>query len=274
MTERYPLSLNAVNVVCFKIDWDESALKVLLIKRNITPQKNKWSLPGGFVNVDETLEDAALRKFVEETGIAPSYLSQVRTYSDSKRDIRDVGKYKVRVVTTSFIGVYTFDKDPVLTEESSDYEWFKIPRKYIQRSIPALAFDHEQILTDASNRLRRNLEFSGLATRFLPDYFTLGQIQDVYETIWEVELDPANFRDKLTNVDGWIREVKNPPEDLKVRRGKPPTWYKEYDVPQFERMISNPDGAVIREKESEYQKNLDNLTSEIPIIDLEISEDI
>jgi 8-oxo-dGTP diphosphatase len=75
-----------------------------------------------------------------------------------------------------------------------------------------MAFDHYQILTDASNRLRRDLEFSGLATRFLPDYFTLGQIQDVYETIWEVELDPANFRDKLTNVDGWIREVKNPPQ--------------------------------------------------------------
>ena len=147
MTERYPLSLNAVNVVCFKIDWDERALKVLLIKRNITPQKNKWSLPGGFVNVDETVEDAALRKFVEETGIAPSYLSQVRTYSQSKRDIREVGKDKVRVVTTSFIGVYTFDKDPVLTEDSSDYEWFKIPRKYIQRSIPTLAFDHDQILT-------------------------------------------------------------------------------------------------------------------------------
>ena len=69
MAERYPLSLNAVNVVCFKIDWDERALKVLLIKRNITPQKNKWSLPGGFVNIDETVEDAALRKFVEETGI-------------------------------------------------------------------------------------------------------------------------------------------------------------------------------------------------------------
>jgi 8-oxo-dGTP diphosphatase len=105
-------------------------------------------------------------------------------------------------------------KTPVLTEESSDYAWFKIPRKYIQHSIPELAFDHYQILTDASNRLRRDLEFSGLATRFLPDYFTLGQIQDVYETIWEVELDPANFRDKLTNVDGWIREVKNPPRDL------------------------------------------------------------
>ena len=272
MTNRYPLSLNAVNVVCFKIDWEESALKVLLIKRNITPQKNKWSLPGGFVNVDENIEDAALRKFVEETGIAPAYLSQVRTYSDVKRDKREIGKDKVRVITTSFIGIYTFDKDPVLTEESSDYAWFKIPRKYIQHSIPELAFDHYQILTDASNRLRRDLEFSGLATRFLPDYFTLGQIQDVYETIWEVELDPANFRDKLTNVDGWIREVKNPLKDLEARRGKPPTWYKEHNIPHFERMISNPDGAVIREKESQYQKNLDDMTSEIPIIDLEIKE--
>jgi len=269
MKERYPESLNAVNVVCFKIDWDTSALKVLLIKRNISPQKNKWSLPGGFVNADENLEDAALRKFVEETGIAPSYLSQVRTYSDTSRDKRVVGKNKLRVITTSFIGIYISDKDPVLTEESSDYDWFKIPRKYIQRSVPPLAFDHDQILLDASNRLRRNLEFSGLATRFLPDYFTLGQIQDVYEIIWEVELDPANFRDKLTNVDGWIREVKNPPEGLEARRGKPPTWYKEHDIPQFERMISNPDGAVIRERESEYEKNLDNLTSEIPIINIE-----
>ena len=69
-----------------------------------------------------------------------------------------------------------------------------------------------------------------------------------------------------TNVEGWIKEVKNPPKEIDNRRGKPPTWYKEQDVPQFERMISNPDGAVIRERESEYQKNLDNLTEEIPII--------
>ena len=67
--------------------------------------------------------------------------------------------------------------------------------------------------------------------------------------------------------------MKNPPEDLKARRGKPPTWYKEYDVPQFERMIANPDGAVIREKESEYQKNLDNMTSEIPVINIKLPTD-
>ena len=100
----------------------------------------------------------------------------------------------------------------------------------------------------------------------------MGEIQDVYETIWEVELDPANFRDKLTNTDGWIKEVKKPPEELEPRRGKPPTWYKEQDIPQFERIISNPNGGVLREKESEYQKDLDNITTEIPVVKLDETE--
>ena len=154
-----------------------------------------------------------------------------------------------------------------LDEESEDIRWFKIPRRYFSRYIPEdMAFDHHDMLLEASNRLRISLEYSGLATRFLPEYFTLGQIQDIYEIIWEVELDPANFREKLTNVEGWIKESKAGPKDVEPRRGKPPTWYKEHDIPQFDRMITNPNGAVIREKESEYQKNLDNLTGEIPII--------
>ncbi len=128
-----------------------------------------------------------------------------------------------------------------------------------------MAFDHHDMLLEASNRLRISLEYSGLATRFLPEYFTLGQIQDIYEIIWEVELDAANFRDKLTNVEGWIKESAGP-KDAEPRRGKPPTWYKENYVPFFERMITNPNGSIIREKESEYQKNLDDLTGEIPVI--------
>ena len=272
MGERFPLSLSAVNVVCFKLDWDMKTLNVLLIKRNISPHNNKWSLPGGFIQGDETLEEAAIRIFAKETGIAPKYINQFRSYSDTSRDKRLVNNEKIRVITTSFIAIYTSTDEPILTHESLDYDWFKVPRRYVQRSIPPLAFDHDQILLDASNRLRINLEYQGLATRFLSDYFTLGEIQDVYEIIWEVELDPANFRDKLTNIDGWIKEVKNPPEELEPRRGKPPTWYKEQDIPQFERIISNPNGAVLREKELEYQKDLDNITTEIPIIDIEIKE--
>ena len=269
-SERYPISLNAVNVVCFKIDWDERMLNVLLVKRSINPHKNKWSLPGGFVQNDETLEDAARRIFIKETGIAPSYLSQFRTYSSTKRDKR-LTQYnkdeKTRVITTAFTAIYTSNEELQLDDESEDIQWFKIPRRYLTRYIPEkMAFDHYDMLLDASNRLRISLEYSGLATRFLPEHFTLGQIQDIYEIIWEVELDPANFREKLTNVEGWIKESKTGPKDYEPRRGKPPTWYKEHDIPQFDRMITNPNGAVIREKESEYQKNLDNLTGEIPVL--------
>lgn len=269
-SERFPISLNAVNVVCFKIDWHERMLNVLLVKRSISPHKNKWSLPGGFVQIDETIEEAAKRIFVHETGITPNYLNQFRTYSNTRRDIRtiDVSKgEKSRVITTSFTAIYTDNETLKLHEESEDIRWFKIPRKYLSRYIPEeMAFDHYDILLDSSNRLRISLEYSGLATRFLPETFTLGQIQDVYEIIWEVELDPANFREKLTNVEGWIKETKSEPKYSEPRRGKPPTWYKEQDIPQFERMISNPNGAVIREKESEYQRNLDSLTGEVPVV--------
>ena len=268
-SERYPISLSAVNIVCFKIDWRDRMLNVLLVKRSIAPHKNKWSLPGGFVQVDETIEEAAKRIFIQETGLTPNYLSQFRTYSNTKRDRRVINEKsaeKARVITTSFTAIYTDDEKPRLHDESEDIRWFKIPRRYVSRYIPEeMAFDHYDILMDSSNRLRISLEYSGLATRFLPEYFTLGQIQDIYEIIWEVELDPANFREKLTNVDGWIKETKSEPKDVEPRRGKPPTWYKEHDIPQFDRMISNPNGAVIREKESEYQKNLDNLTGEIPV---------
>ena len=270
MSERFPISLNAVNIVCFKIDLEEKMLNVLLLKRSISPQKNKWSLPGGFVQGDETLEEAARRIFVTETGILPSYLNQFRSYSDTRRDVRVINQrseQKARVITTAFTAIYTRDEELQRDDESEDIQWFKMPRKYLSRYIPEdMAFDHHDMLLEASNRLRISLEYSGLATRFLPEYFTLGQIQDIYEIIWEVELDPANFREKLTNVEGWIKESKSGPKDAEPRRGKPPTWYKEHDIPQFDRMITNPNGAVIREKESEYQKNLDNLTGEIPVI--------
>jgi len=269
-SERFPISLSAVNIVCFKIDWHESMLNVLLVKRSISPHKNKWSLPGGFVQVDESIEEAAKRIFIQETGLTPNYLSQFRTYSDTKRDKRLINEKsddKARVITTAFTAIYTDNEKPYLHDESEDIRWFKVPRRYVSRYIPEdMAFDHYEILMDSVNRLRISLEYSGLATRFLPEHFTLGQLQDIYEIIWEVELDAANFREKLTNVEGWIKESKAGPKDVEPRRGKPPTWYKEHDIPQFDRMITNPNGAVIREKESEYQKNLDNLTGEIPVI--------
>ena len=120
VSERFPVSLNAVNIVCFKIDWEERMLNVLLLKRSIVPQKNKWSLPGGFVQGDETLEEAARKIFVNETGISPAYLNQFRTYSDTKRDRRIINhrtEQKARVITTTFTAIYTSDEELQLDEE-------------------------------------------------------------------------------------------------------------------------------------------------------------
>ena len=123
-------------------------------------------------------------------------------------------------------------------------------------------------MPDVATTLNPALVIPGtnLSRYFLSEFFTLGQIQDVYEVLWEVKLDPANFREKLTNVDGWIREVKKVPENVKSRRGKPPTWYKEESLTNFERMISNPEGEKIREKEVEYQRVVDKNTTEIPVV--------
>ncbi len=268
MPNQYPPSLNAVDIVCFAIDWKDKALKVLLLKRDVSPQKGKWALPGGFVNKNETIEEAAIRKMVEETGIRPNYMNQLRTYSDLKRDARkqdEKDKEPIRVITTAFTAVFIEPMEPVSTEHSTEIGWFKIPRRYASKHIPSLAFDHSKILEDAANKIRVDLEYSGLAIRFLQEWFTLGQIQEVYEIIWEVELDPANFRDKITNIDGWIKETK-PPTSEEPRRGKPPTWYRENDLSYFERMIPNPKGEVLREKESEYPKSLDNMTEEFPAV--------
>ena len=100
-----------------------------------------------------------------------------------------------------FYCYYTRDEELQRDDESEDIQWFKMPRKYLSRYIPEdMAFDHHDMLLEASNRLRISLEYSGLATVFCPNTL-LGQIQDIYEIIWEVELDPANFREKLTNVE-------------------------------------------------------------------------
>ena len=199
-------------------------LNVLLLKRGISPYKNKWSLPGGFVQGDETLEEAARRIFVNETGISPAYLSQFRSYSDTKRDRRVINQrssQKARVVTTAFTAIYTSDEELQLMKKAKILDGLRFQESYFSRYVPEdMAFDHHDILLEASNRLRISLEYSGLATRFFPEYFTLGQIQDIYEIIWEVELDPANFREKLTNVDGWIKESKSGPKDAEPKTRK------------------------------------------------------
>jgi 8-oxo-dGTP diphosphatase len=180
-----------VDVVIFTIL--EQMLKVLLIKRKAWPYEDMWAIPGGFVNMDESLEQAAYRELAEETGIAGGdvYLEQLYTFGDPNRDPR------TRVITVAYFALVGADKiNPQAASDAADVGWFSV------YDLPPLAFDHAEILEYALTRLRYKLEYSAVGFQILPEKFTLRELQDAYEIILGTELDKGNFRSKLrkTNV--------------------------------------------------------------------------
>lgn len=180
-----------VDVVIFSI-LDEQ-LKVLLIKRKGWPFEGMWAIPGGFVHMDESLEEAAYRELAEETNVTRDqiYLEQLYTFGEPERDPR------TRVITVAYFALVAADQlDPRAADDAEDVAWFSV------YDLPPLAFDHTQILDYALTRLRYKLEYSAVGFQLLPEKFTLRDLQDAYEIILGTQLDKGNFRSKLrkTNV--------------------------------------------------------------------------
>lgn len=175
-----------VDVVIFSILDEE--LKVLLIKRKIWPYEGMWAIPGGFVKMDESLEEAAYRELAEETGVTSEnvYLEQLYTFGHPKRDPR------TRVITVAYFALVSADKiNPQAADDAEDVGWFSVYHP------PSLAFDHADILHYALTRLRYKLEYSAVGFQLLPEKFTLRELQDAYEIILGTKLDKGNFRSKL-----------------------------------------------------------------------------
>ncbi|MBN1438004.1 MAG: NUDIX hydrolase [Anaerolineales bacterium] len=173
----------AVDVVIFRLEQD--ALKVLLIRRAFAPHRGKWALPGGFVGIGESLEDAALREMEEETGVRDVYLEQLYTFGDPGRDPRG------RVVTVAYFALLSKDVEVRPGEEAARAAWHPVDR------VPELAFDHADILAYALRRLRYKLEYSAVGFELLPDEFTLSELQKAYETVLAEKLDKRNFRSRI-----------------------------------------------------------------------------
>ncbi len=181
----YPRPAVTVDIVIFTIR--ESCLQVLLIQRGEEPFKGSWALPGGFVRIQESLEDAASRELEEETGISQAYLEQLYTYGEPKRDPRD------RVLTVAYFALIPADK-PIRAEGSPEVAqaaWFPMD------VLPPLAFDHAEITCYALRRLRYKLEYSAVGFELLPDQFTLSELQAAYEIILGEQLDKRNFRRRI-----------------------------------------------------------------------------
>jgi 8-oxo-dGTP diphosphatase len=175
-----------VDVVIFSILDDQ--LKVLLIKRNVLPYEGMWAIPGGFVHMDESLDNAAYRELAEETNVTAEqvYLEQLYTFGEPDRDPR------TRVITVTYFALVGADKiNPRAADDAEDVCWFSV------YNLPTLAFDHAQILGYALTRLRYKLEYSAVGFQLLPEKFTLRELQDAYEIILGAKLDKGNFRSKL-----------------------------------------------------------------------------
>jgi 8-oxo-dGTP diphosphatase len=181
---RYPHP--AVTVDCVVFGLGEHGLQVLLIQRKHDPFGGRWAIPGGFVNMDETLEAAALRELQEETGVQDLYLEQFYTFGDPGRDPRE------RVISVGFFVLVRPEHYALCaSSDARDARWFSL------KKLPPLAFDHPKILAQAIRRLRDKIRSEPVGFELLPAKFKLPDLQRLYEIVLERPLDKRNFRRRL-----------------------------------------------------------------------------
>lgn len=178
----------AVTTDCVIFGFDGNDIKVLLIERGIEPFKGKWAFPGGFLNMDETAGEGALRELKEETGLENAYIEQFNTYSDPGRDPRE------RVITIAHYALVRI-QEVKGGDDAAKAQWFPIDE------VPQLAFDHDKILRDAMRKLRERIHFEPIGFELLPEKFTMRDLQILYESILGVKFDRRNFAKKMMHYE-------------------------------------------------------------------------
>jgi len=174
----------SVTTDCVIFGFDGGKLKVLLVERGLEPYKGRWAFPGGFVKMDESCEEGALRELEEETALKGTYVQQFHTYSAPNRDPRE------RVITVAFFALVRI-QEVEAGDDANKAQWFAIDE------VPQLAFDHDVILRDALKRLRERIHFQPIGFELLPEKFTMRQLQNLYEAILDVHFDRGNFSKKM-----------------------------------------------------------------------------
>lgn len=173
-----------VDLVIFTVNDD--TLNVMLVKRTEEPFADSWSLPGGFLKVGESLEDAALRVLKEKAGVENVYVEQLYTFGDPDRDPR------ARVITVTYFALIPW-KDLLHppSDKISDLTWSPV------NHLPKLAFDHREIVEYAVRRLRAKASYSNIVYGLMPRQFRLSELQRMYEIIINDKLDKRNFRKRM-----------------------------------------------------------------------------
>jgi len=199
-----------VDAILFTIA--EGELRVLLVRRELPPYKGRWALPGGFVRMDESLDEAARRELREETGAQVRWLEQLYTFGDIHRDPAR------RAISVAYFAL--IDAASIALRAGSDADeasWHAL------HSLPSkLAFDHREMIDYALERLRYKTEYEPVAFQLLPERFGLSELQRVYEVILGAPLDKRNFRRKILG----LGIVQASGRERSEGRGRPAALYR------------------------------------------------
>lgn len=229
---KYPPFAVTVDIVLMTVH--KAELKVLLIRRGKEPFLHHWALPGGFVQEHEDLDTAAIRELDEETGIAeqPGHLEQFGAYGNPKRDER------MRVVSVGYWAIVPNVPTPKGGTDAAHAEF--MPVAELESGRIQLAFDHDRIVADGIEKARTSLEHTTIATEFCPPEFTIGDLREVYDAVWDTKLDPGNFQRKLKQSDGFLS-----PLDKKIRTsdkgGRPASLWTAGPAETLSPPLARPD---------------------------------
>ncbi len=217
-----PKHLVAVDCIIFGYDIHDKELKLLLIKRGFEPAKGKWSLAGGFVRENESLDQAASRILLNLTGLKNVYMKQNYTYGDVDRDPG------ARVISTSYYALIKIQNIDQHLAEINGAHWRPISR------LPELIFDHSQMVERALAELKNQIKIKPVGFELLPENFTLVQLQELYEAICQRKIDKRNFRRKILSMN--LLEKLNEKEKLTSRKG---AWYYKFNLEKYQSFTRN-----------------------------------
>ncbi len=216
-----------VAVDCSIFGYEEGELKLLLYPRSFEPARGKWSLMGGFVQVDESLEEAARRILVQTTGLKDLFLEQVAAFSNPNRDPG------ARVISVDFVALIRIDMhDKELVRENGAH-WWPVTK------LPPLIFDHKAMVQNALGLLQQKASINLAGKELLPEMFTLIQLRSLYEAIFQRNFDPGNFRKKVLSLD--VLERLNKKNTTESKKGAYYYRFKEIETGiRYDRIVKFP----------------------------------
>ena len=211
----------AVDSIIFGYDEGGRELKVLLLKRNFQPAKGEWSLMGGFLKNNESVDEAAKRILNELTGLSDVYVEQLYTFGEINRDPG------ARIISVAHFALIKINASDLELVKNHGATWIPIS------SMPELIFDHSAMVNRALKKLQIRARTQPIGFELLPDKFTIPQLQGLYEAIYNKTLDKRNFRRKLLSMD--LLEKQEEKEKESSRKG---AWYYRFDPKKYEDLLN------------------------------------